>query len=444
MNEQESVLTSKWRQTHNIQFGRKLIDIETALVTRFNEFHALAKITAKINEGAMLGEVLEHIYDSFRSFIPYDRLGFAMLNEQRDTVHLVWARSERADLILRPGYSAPLKGSSLEILAQTGCPRIINDLELYLKENPHSESTKTILREGIRSSLTCPLLAAGKPVGLLFFSSNKPSSYNTDHEEFFLQIAGELAFLVEKCLLYQRIIEITKGKYQLLGLAVHDLRGPLCALQGYVRLFQNGSLGDLRPLQKEVIQSMGRASDTVLNLLNEVLDVSQLEGGHLTLRPTETDIQLFLKDCVKDGHLLAAEKSIELKLDTEGLLGRIYMDAPRIRQVLDNLISNAIKYSKPNTTISISATIVGESVVISVSDQGKGIPDEELSNLFKPFGRTSTNPTGGEQSTGLGLVIVKRIVEAHGGTVLVESQVNVGSKFSFSLPTMTPVINNQG
>jgi signal transduction histidine kinase len=113
------------------------------------------------------------------------------------------------------------------------------------------------------------------------------------------------------------------------------------------------------------------------------------------------------------------------------------MDPDRINQVVNNLITNAVKFSYPNTVITLRARAEDNTVAISVQDQGQGIPAKDLGKMFTEFGRASVRPTAGEKSTGLGLAIVKRMVEAHGGRIWVESQVGVGSTFTFTLPLKT-------
>ena len=132
--------------------------------------------------------------------------------------------------------------------------------------------------------------------------------------------------------------------------------------------------------------------------------------------------------------LLAKGKSINLKLNLESNLPEISLDRNRISQVINNLITNAIKFSYPETEIALSAVRRGGEVIISVADQGQGIPPDEIPKLFADFTKTSVRPTGGEKSTGLGLAIAKRMVEAHKGRIWVESQVGKGSTFSFTLP----------
>ena len=164
------------------------------------------RITERINSGLMLDEILDSLYEEMREVIPYNRIGFALIDRQRGAVVARWARSDRPTLLHRD-YDAPLAGSTLERIIETLGPRIINDLEAYLHEKPRSPSTELIVREGMRSSLTCPLIVQGKPVGFVFFSSVDKDAYSNAHVAFFQQIAGQLATIVEKGRLYSGLAE---------------------------------------------------------------------------------------------------------------------------------------------------------------------------------------------------------------------------------------------
>jgi signal transduction histidine kinase len=172
-------------------------------------------------------------------------------------------------------------------------------------------------------------------------------------------------------------------------------------------------------------------------LINDLLDVSAIEAGQLELRYRVVDLAAYLQECHAANAVLAEAKSIELVLDLEPNLPLVTMDPDRINQVVNNLITNAVKFSYPNTVITLRAQAEDNTVAISVQDQGQGIPAKDLGKMFTEFGRASVRPTAGEKSTGLGLAIVKRMVEAHGGRIWVESQVGVGSTFTFTLPLKT-------
>ncbi len=173
---------------------------------REEQFTKLMRITERINHGVMLEEILDFLYEEMQDTIPYDRIGFSLIDRSRGTVVARWARSNRK-MRLKRGYEAQLKGSSLEEIIQTGKPRIIDDLECYLGEKQDSKSTMLIVREGMRSSLTCPLIVQGTPVGFVFFSSAGRGTYSEEHVAFFRQIAGQLATIVEKGRLYSELAE---------------------------------------------------------------------------------------------------------------------------------------------------------------------------------------------------------------------------------------------
>jgi serine phosphatase RsbU (regulator of sigma subunit) len=176
------------------------------LQQREEEFIRLARITEHVNRGITLEEVLDHLYEEARSVIPYNRIGFALIDRDRGMLVARWARSERP-LSIKSGYEARLAGSTLQQIIETGKPRIINDLEAYLHAKPTSNSTSLIVREGMRSSLTCPLIVQGIPVGFIFFSSVDKFTYSNVHVAFFQQIAGQLATIVEKGRLYSALAE---------------------------------------------------------------------------------------------------------------------------------------------------------------------------------------------------------------------------------------------
>jgi signal transduction histidine kinase len=208
-------------------------------------------------------------------------------------------------------------------------------------------------------------------------------------------------------------------------------------VKSYVQLFLSDYLGEVPEPQREILLRMDRTCEAMLALINDLLDVSAIEAGQLELRYRVVDLAAYLQECHAANAVLAEAKSIELVLDLEPNLPLVTMDPDRINQVVNNLITNAVKFSYPNTVITLRAQAEDNTVAISVQDQGQGIPAKDLGKMFTEFGRASVRPTAGEKSTGLGLAIVKRMVEAHGGRIWVESQVGVGSTFTFTLPLKT-------
>jgi len=416
------------------QLGKALLELDRSLEARFAEMRTLVRLTEQINAGLVLDEVLDHVYDWFHHIIPYDRIGLSLLEDGGQVVRARWARSSAPRIQIERSYEARLEGSSLQQIIETRQPRIINDLEAYLREHPQSDSTRRIVEEDMRSSLTFPLVAMGKPIGFMFFSSMQPNTYRNVHIELFQEIAGQLATIVEKGRLYQQLVELNDLKNKFLGIAAHDLRNPITVIKGYIQLLAGGSLGKISEQQGKVLNTMNKACETMLALIDDLLDVSAIESGKLELGLREVDLAEFLRESHASNSLLAKSKSIELVLEIPPTLPPVALDPDRLNQVLNNLISNAIKFSRPNTAIALRVAVRDDTVEIAVSDRGPGIPEEETQRLFAPFVRGSARPTGGEKGVGLGLAIVKRLVEAHGGKIWVESKVGVGSSFKFTLP----------
>jgi len=196
------------------ELGRELDLLAGSLEQRFREMARLQELSEKVGAGFFLPEILDAVYEGFRGLIPYDRIGCALVDRDGSpdewTVTAKWARAEYEAVEIDRGYSQPLTGSNLAKILETGLPRIINDLEAYLAQKPDSDATRRILDEGIRSSLTCPLLAHGLPVGFLFFSSREKDTYRDIHPDTFLRIAHELSLVVEKSLIMEDLFTLTR------------------------------------------------------------------------------------------------------------------------------------------------------------------------------------------------------------------------------------------
>jgi signal transduction histidine kinase len=416
------------------ELGQSILDLGRSFQQRYREQQTLASITEKINAGLLLHEVVDHIFESFHTIIPYDRIGVALIDEDKNLVEACCIRSKAPEIKIDRGYSAPLKNSSLEKIIETGNPRIINNIELYLKEHPQSASTKLILAEGMRSSLTCPLLAMNKAIGFIFFSGMQTDTYKDLHIDLFIKIAGQLSVILEKSRMYEQLIQLNNLKNKFLGFAAHDLRSPIGVVKNFIILFLEGYLGKIKEKQRNVLVTMDKNCDRMLNLIGNLLDFSAIESGNLELNLKEFDLNHFFVTYYSMTKSLASNKQITLKLDIPKKLPPITADSDRIMQVLDNLITNALKFSYPKTTVTLSARKVDDSILMSVADQGQGIPKHEIKKIFQEFSKTSVKPTDGEKSTGLGLAIVKKIIEAHNGTITVESEVGKGTTFTINLP----------
>jgi diguanylate cyclase (GGDEF)-like protein len=205
---------------------RREAQLTRQLHSRTAELEKLGALTERLNTAVRLEDVLEHVFDSFRPTIPYARIGFALIDRDRGTVRAVWARSDADEIALTAGYELELEQTSLGAVLANGEPRILNDLVAYLAEHPDSDSTRRIIQEGFRSSLTCPLRAMGRPVGFLFFSCFQPGAYTPDHVRVFRQVASQVSLIIEKSRVHDELVRITQeleeANETLARLASHD------------------------------------------------------------------------------------------------------------------------------------------------------------------------------------------------------------------------------
>lgn len=402
--------------------------------------HALRAVGDEVAGGVLLEDVCDRVYEAFAELIPYDRIGLALIDEGRQTVTARWGRAEGGATHLRPGYTARLEGSSLQGILDTGEPRILNDLREYLELHPGSHSTKLVLAEGYRSSLTCPLLLRGRPVGFLFFSSCDPHCYEDVHVELFQQIASQLSAVVEKTRLYEDLLALTETKNKFLGMAAHDMRSPLMVIRGWTEMLQLGHPETLPESVQPILGHIDRAAEQLLGLVEDLLDLSVVEAGELNLSRETLDLSAQVQRWDQSASLMARAKGIGLTLDLPAEAVVVVGDPRRLDQVLTNLGSNAVKFSAAGAVVTVSLREEAAHAVLTVADQGVGIPADELPKLFTEFGRTSAQPTGGERSIGLGLAITRRVVEAHGGTITARSEVGVGTTFEvrLHLPSGSP------
>jgi signal transduction histidine kinase len=249
------------------------------------------------------------------------------------------------------------------------------------------------------------------------------------------RLNNELSTLHRELAKKNAILEqLNTQKNQFLGMAAHDLRTPLNVILAYSEFVLEEAAEVLSQEHLEFISIIRSSSQFMFQVIDDLLDIAQIEAGKLNLDRQPTDIISLVAHNINLNRVLMAKQQRQLVFQHPEHLPELLVDAAKIEQVLNNLITNAAKFSGPGSTVTVSLTRQQDTVIISVKDEGRGIPEAELGRLFKPFGRTSVQSTTGERSTGLGLVIVRKIVEGHQGKIWVESEVGKGSTFYFSLP----------
>jgi signal transduction histidine kinase len=294
----------------------------------------------------------------------------------------------------------------------------------------------------VRFYAGAPLVTPERHVlGTLCVIDSTPRRLSPEQREALEALARQVAVQLELRRTQEKLAQgnlelrlLNAQKNQFLGMAAHDLRNPLQVIDGYGKLLLNGMVGAVTPAQEKALEAVTRNCAFMLGLVNDLLSISRIESAEIQLDRADLDLAALLRANVELNRLLADAKDIEIRLSLDAHLPHIRGDAFKIEQVLNNLISNAVKFSHRGSKVDVAARRNGLGAAISVKDQGQGIPLEEQHKLFRPFETTSVRGTAGEPSTGLGLSIAKRIVEAHGGALGVESAPGVGSTFEFTLP----------
>jgi signal transduction histidine kinase len=399
----------------------------------------LSEINKRLVAGIDYQKILDFVFDSLDLVIPFDRIGIAIVNDIEAVPHisLKWMRSKLPAAHLFGSYSAPLKASSLEKIIETGEPRIIDDLIKYSAQHPQSESTKLILKDGIRSSLTCPLRSQNEQIGVIFFSSRKSNAYTEEHLKIFQEIAVELSLIFEFGR-YRNDSELYTAQSRNLSMILHDLKSPLSVLQGFAEAAQDEDwFQSLDPSGKKIFSIFLRNTKNMFALLDGLSESSQLDQQIHPINLKENNLVDFCNEMANSGQNLASSKEINFssKISIERTCVALF-DAQKIRRVLDNLFSNAVKYSNRFSEIEFIVYSDSERINFEVLDHGLGIPKNEFNKLFHDFGKTSVRPTAGETSTGLGLAIAKKLVDEHGGSISLTSEVGKGSTFTFWIPLL--------
>ncbi|MDP9491473.1 MAG: HAMP domain-containing histidine kinase, partial [Actinomycetota bacterium] len=235
----------------------------------------------------------------------------------------------------------------------------------------------------------------------------------------------------------EQLRELDRLKDEFISLVSHELRTPLTSIHGYLELLLDGGAGKLGEEQARFLTVVERNSTRLMQLVGDLLFMAQVEAGKLALDFDDVDLNEVVGECLEAAQPIADDRQIELVAeveDTPTMLG----DRSRLAQVLDNLISNALKFTPRSGRVSVRVSVVGDDAVVEIKDTGVGIPVGEQDRLFERFFRSTTATEQAIPGTGLGLTIAKTIVERHEGSISIESEEGTGTTVSVRLPVRNP------
>ena len=310
-----------------------------------------------------------------------------------------------------------------------------------------------------RTKIVIPLLHQNQETGILFLGEHKSLGYSSRDIEMLESIAGELAVSIRNSLsmeeinelnksLQRRIDEATKelrfsnrqlqrldeAKNEFISMASHQLRTPLTSIKGYLDMMLEGDLGKISPTQRAVLREAFSSSERMVRLINDFLNVSRLQTGKFTIDKQSVDIAQILRDEVSLLKVVADQRSVEMVLKIDKKIPSLAVDSEKIRQVMLNMIDNAIYYSNPHKKVVITLKSSGKMIEFSVKDSGIGVPKSEQANLFGKFFRGTNAKKRRPDGTGVGLFLAKKVILSHDGEMIFESEEGKGSTFGFRLP----------
>jgi signal transduction histidine kinase/ActR/RegA family two-component response regulator len=298
---------------------------------------------------------------------------------------------------------------------------------------------------GFRTTMGVPMLLDGEVVGVLIVWRTEVDPFSERATELLTTFATQAAIAIRNVdlvnALQARTAEVevaSRHKSEFLASMSHELRTPLNAVIGFSEVLLERMFGDLNDRQEDYLRDIWSSGKHLLELLNEILDLSKVEAGQMTLEPTEFSLQEALGHGLALVRERAARHGISLGLEVAPDVGPVHADELRIKQVIVNLLTNAVKFTPDGGRVEVRARTEGSEVLVTVADTGTGVAAEDRERIFESFqqgGRRASTTEG----TGLGLTLSKRIVELHGGRIWVDSELGVGSTFGFAIPTGPPV-----
>jgi signal transduction histidine kinase len=291
---------------------------------------------------------------------------------------------------------------------------------------------------GFHALLALPLLHEERIIGALVVRRRLAGVFESDTVDLLQTFASHSALAIENARLFEEIASkshqievVSRHKSEFVASMSHELRTPLNAIIGFSQVLADKLFGELNAKQEEYVQDIVDSGRHLLSLINDVLDLSKVESGRMELEPSTFSLLEALEDGLTMIRERASQHAIRLSLQVEPGIGLVEADERKIKQVILNLVSNAVKFTPDNGEVELLARQLDDEIRVSVRDTGIGIALEDQARIFEDFQQLGLHTREG---TGLGLALSRRFVELHGGRLWVESLVGHGSTFTFSLP----------
>jgi signal transduction histidine kinase len=412
------------------QRAQEAVSLRDELGRRADLLEAAARCARALNSSLDMDEAFGAFIRELRGVVPFERMAIVLAEEGHAQVMAV--AGSRAEEVMPPGTRLGLERNLLTEVVETGQTVYRPDLTtLEYAEEP------ALLGVGVRSRVLAPLLTGTRGIGVLSLGRGQPEAFSRQEIELVGLLGRLVASAVQNIRAYageRRTVEelrrLSELRADFVSLVSHELRSPMAAVIGAARTLQQ-RWRDLDAAQRESFLALiGDETTRLAALVGDVLDTSRIDAGTFSYRFADVDLGALVHEAVTTAGV--GQEEVPVVADVRAATPTIRADRERLRQVLANLIDNAVKYSPPGAPVEVRLAPVDGSVQISVSDRGPGIHRDDQGLVFEKFGRVSHGVS--KPGTGLGLFIARSIVEAHGGTLSVSSAPGRGSTFTLLLP----------
>jgi len=400
------------------------------------ESAAVDLINRKVANHATLSEAMTFLFEASRSISPTDRISIHFLDEDGYRLIAHWVRTTYPTVRLGEGYVQDLRGSSLLEMFRTGTTRVINDFRRFAVDHPESLSSRLLVEEGCRSSITRPLLIEGRVVGILFRTSCRPSAYDLHQVHLHQAISERVGQAMEKGYLIDKLKEANRVYSEMVGFLAHEFKSPVASILQDVYLFTEGYMGPLTEAQRDKLVQIVARGQQVLAMANDYLELARMEGGRLQLRPQAVrdvwdEIVAPVRDMTVPGLKRAGMRLSESRPETAVAAE---CDPGLLRVVLTNLLDNAVKYGRPGGEVRLSLAAEDGRFTVGVRNEGPGFRDEDRPRLFLRFSRLDDPSFRRVRGTGVGLYLCWRIVRLHDGEIRADSRYGEYAEFRVRIP----------
>lgn len=396
---------------------------------RIDVLEATSRAARALGSSLDLETAFAAFAQELRGLLPFDRA--AILLVEAGGARVMATAGVGANEFLGPGTAIPVEGSILEDVIQHGRTLYRGDI----REQSYPEESG-LLALGVRARVLAPLQLGARSIGALALSRREPNSFRPEEVDLVTLLGRLVATAVQNLRTHEaerktveELRRLSTLRADFVSLVSHELRSPMAAVIGSARTLQQ-RWRELRPEQREAFLAVIADETTRLSaLVGDVLDTSRIEAGTFSYVFSDVDVSEIVRGSVAAAEI--GQDEVRLTADVPATLPAVRGDAERLRQLVDNLISNAIKYSDAGGEVRIEASADDGQVVVRVADAGPGIAAEHQAHIFEKFGRAGGSARPG---TGLGLYLSRSFAEAHGGSLAVDSSPGEGATFTLRLP----------